>query len=69
MSEQDIKRWRFLLTGSVGIYPLVDDEGNTVCMVVETDMDVWECDTPSEVNDAIDMALYKYELGTSSSVH
>ena len=42
MSEQDIKRWRFLLTGSVGIYPLVDDEGNTVCMVVETDMDVWD---------------------------
>lgn len=69
MSTKDEERWRFILTGNVAIYPLVDEDGNTICLAVETETDIWECASPSEVNNAIDIAMHRHNHSQPNSLH
>ena len=53
----DAKRWRFLLSGSVEVSHLYNDDGVMVGMLLETDFEVVECYSPQEINAVIDRLI------------
>lgn len=50
----DAKRWKFLLSGNVEVSHLYSEEGHMIGMVLETDTEIVECYSPSEINAVVD---------------
>ncbi len=50
----DAKRWLFLLAGNVEVSHLYSDDGQMIGMRLETDLEVVDCFSPTEINAALD---------------
>ncbi len=67
--SKEAKRWRFLLAGNVYVSPMLDEDGNVACMLVETEAWATKCYSAQEVNDAVDRAMYMAREGISVYIH
>lgn len=66
---KDAKRWKFLLLGKGAVYPVYSEDGDLIGVNVETATDIWECESPEEVNSAMDIAIYRDGLDEPPSMH
>jgi hypothetical protein len=57
-----LKRWSFLLSGQVVIAPALDEDGDIDFMIVESEDYFAKCYSPDDVNNAVDIAMYKAEF-------
>ena len=63
MSEKAAQRWQFLLEGEAIVTPVVDEEGEVQYMMVQTDYSASKCYSPAEVDEAIDIAMFRTNAG------
>lgn len=69
MSEKAAQRWQFLLEGEAVVTPAVDENGEVEYMMVHTEYSATKCYSPAEVDDAIDIAMFKTNAGVSFYIH
>lgn len=69
MNEKDAKRWQFVREGKIAIFPMLDEEGDMIGMFVETPTAAWECYSPKELDDNVDIAIHRQEFYEPSTLH
>ncbi len=69
MCEQAAKRWRFILGGHVVVSPAVDEDGDIMYMLVQTDAAATKCYSPVEVEQAVDIAMHHAQFDQYLSRH
>lgn len=55
--DDNAKRWLFLLEGNLTVEHMVDEDDNLVGLLIASEYDVNECNSPQEVNEFVDRQM------------
>lgn len=69
MCEQAAKRWRFMMSGNVTVSPVIDEDGEVMYMLVQTDEAATKCYSPQEVEKAVDIAMFHAQFDRYVFMH